>query len=475
MPVNINLEFRLSEKQRLFVESKKPWTAFIGGVGSGKTHSGAVKSLIACIEEPGSLGVVAAPTFTMLKDNTQRMLFEQLPREIVASFNKNEQKLTLINGTEVLFRSMDEPDKIRGLNIAWFWLDEAPLAGYYAFLMLKQRAGRQDKTRFRKRGWITGTPKGKDGYYTEFVKKPTEEHFLVRASTRDNLKHLPDNYIEGMGLSGAFFQQEVEGSFEAFEGLVYLINEDKDDEDVPLRHSHIQEAPRGKRYKLVVGGIDWGYTNPAVALVIGVDGDGRAWLIDEFYKRQQQLESDFIPAVMEFTREYGVERWWCDPAEPEHIQKLKNAFDSSMYPGDIFAADNTITAGIQTVQRFLQIRPDGMPGLLVSRNCPNTIKEFGVYQYDKQPEMMPDELINEKPKKQADHSMDALRYVLHNEFGDVLPGTPFKSVHTPDSDDPRYLIDYHAQRAEQDDDFLFQRRTQAARSMRWVIDRTGGR
>jgi hypothetical protein len=33
---------------------------------------------------------------------------------------KSEQRLTLPNGSEILFHSLNEPDRVRGLTLAWF-------------------------------------------------------------------------------------------------------------------------------------------------------------------------------------------------------------------------------------------------------------------------------------------------------------------------------------------------------------------
>ena len=408
----INLEFKLREKQRRFVEAQQPWCAFIGGVGGGKTYSGGVKSLLSFVQQPESLGIIAAPNYTMLRDTTQRMFFDLLPKELIRSFNKNEQHLIGVNGSEVFFRSMDDPNKIRGINSSWAWLDEGPYAGYYAWQMLKQRSGRQNPKKFKKQAWITGTPKGRDGFWQEFVLNATQDHFFIQSSTYENLVNLPDNYVESMGLTGSFFQQEIMGSFEAFEGLVYSFNSNQED---PA--GHVQEVPNNKVFKRVVGAVDWGYTNPAVALVFGVDSDLRVWLIAEYYQRQVRLE-DFLGEILDMTAKYGVSQWWCDPAEPEHIDALKEKMDISMLPCEINAAANAIVPGIQTVQKFLSVRGDGKPGLIVHCECVSTIAEFLSYQYDKQLNASDDAFVKEKPKSnQADHAMDCARYMLFNEFG----------------------------------------------------------
>src|SRR5690349_5428026 len=127
----------------------------------------------------------------MLRDATERMFFELLPASYVRSFARAEGHLMLRNGSEILFRSLDQPDRVRGLNLAWFWLDEAPLCGYYAWAVLK---GRLRQRGFATAGWATGTPHGRDGFARDFDLEPRRNHALFRASTYSNAHHLPPEY-----------------------------------------------------------------------------------------------------------------------------------------------------------------------------------------------------------------------------------------------------------------------------------------
>jgi phage terminase large subunit len=63
--------------------------------------------------------------------------------------------------------------------------------------------------------------------------------------------------------------------------------------------------------------------------------------------------------------------------------------------------------GIQTVHRFLDLRPDGFPGLYVSSDCKNTITTGQLYHY-------PENVINmDNPVKEDDDPWDCIRYFLH--------------------------------------------------------------
>jgi hypothetical protein len=61
----------------------------------------------------------------MLRDATQRQFFEicegtGLPYE----FRRAENRVKLAGGSEVIFRSLDNFERLRGPNLAWFGIDE---------------------------------------------------------------------------------------------------------------------------------------------------------------------------------------------------------------------------------------------------------------------------------------------------------------------------------------------------------------
>ncbi len=409
-------EFVLNEVQCAFVECRERFSFYVGGVGAGKTHAGAVRAILRAAHHPGSLGLVGAPTYTMLRDTTQRAFFALLPPALNAGFVKQEGLLRLANSSEVLFRSLDAPDHVRGLNLAWFWLDEAPLAGHYAWQVLK---GRLRQRGYATAGWATGTPHGRDGYWQDFEGQPRANHALFRASTYANIHNLPSTYLDDLGYGGNFRRQEVLGLFVAFEGLVYAFD--------PGPGGHVMEPPEGKRWAEVIGGVDWGFTNPSAALVFGLDGDGRAWQLDEFYQHRAPLEETLLPAILDLTRRHGVTRWYCGPDEPEHISALGAALAAAGLGAVALKGDNAIRPGIQTITALLARRPDGSRGLRVAPRCVATITEYGSYQYPSEGDGSAATGRHsgrsgsgvgaaEVPLKRNDHALDATRYALHTHL-----------------------------------------------------------
>ncbi len=397
------LNLGLTPPQLAFYRSGARYRFFVGGIGSGKTTAGAACAFAYAGLCHRSLGLVAAPTYTMLRDTTQRAFFELCPATAIRSFSKTHQRLTLRNGSEILFRSADQPDRLRGLNLAWFWLDEATLSGHYAWQILKGRLRQRGFPRF---GLATGTPTGRDRFYEDFEHAPLPGHALIRASTRTNLANLPAGYLDELGYTGAFADQEIEGIFTAFEGLVYAF-------DASTR-GHLRDPQPDAVWADVIGGIDWGYANPAAVVVFGLDGDGRAWQLDEFYQRRAPLESVLLPAILDLTRRHAVRHWYCGPDEPEHIAALSAALARAGLPARALRADHAVQPGIQTLTALLASREDGAPGLYVAPRCVHTIAEFGAYQYPTADPTRRDP--SEQPLKHSDHALDAARYALHTHL-----------------------------------------------------------
>lgn len=416
--------FELNAKQYDFVyDDDHKYCAYIGGIGGGKSFAGAVKALRKAVELPGSLGLVGAPTYPMLRDATLRSVLDIFPPAFIVSFNKSEMLASCANGSEILFRSTDDSDKLRGPNLAWFWLDEGPLCGHYAWKVMK---GRLRQAGFTApdvtQGWITGSPKGEDEFYEDFEAEPKPGHQLYRASTRENAHNLPPTFIEDLGYTGKFAQQEIEGLFVTFDGLVY---EFRSDWHLGEWQGGADSANPGveRRPRLKIGGVDWGTTNPAVALPMWVDYDDRVFVRDEYYERGAGFlgnaptvgEGGLSKAVLDFTREYGIETWYCGPDEPGHITALNAMFGRHGVRARAVAANDDIIEGITTVRQYMAPRRDGTTGFKLSARCAQTRAEFRTYCWPSAAEGKRDP--QEKPVKRFDHAMDGGRYAIHSALG----------------------------------------------------------
>lgn len=376
MRLSANRRIELYSIQHDFVMCPDRFTAMVAGIGSGKSYAGAVKALMHC-DKP-TVGLVVAPSYPMLRDATWRS-YQEVCGDAITKFNKGEF-LAHIGKAEVLFRSADSPDRLRGPNIDWAHIDEAGLCPRQTWEIVIGRLRAHGKA-----GpcWITSTPKGRNWLY-EIVSQLT----LFRAHTRDN-PYIAREFVDSLeaAYTGLFAKQELAGEFVGFEGLVY-------DEFDRNRHERRRTGP----WRQVIMGTDEGYSNPAVHLVIGLDNDGRGHVLEEYYMRRA-LQADVVGAARELAHRHRVGDVFADPSAAGLIAEMQEA-GLSTYP-----AVNAVFDGIQLVKSMLAIAGDGRPRLTFDPGCVNTIAEMESYCWKQGRSGIRDE-----PEKANDHAMDALRY-----------------------------------------------------------------
>lgn len=200
--------------QRRFWLSPVKYRCFIGGVGSGKTRAGCVEVLRM---PAGSTGMVLAPTYPMLRDATLRTFLSLVERAgILESYNKSEMVVTLTDGKTILFRSADNPDRLRGPNLGWFYLDEAALMDRDVWLIMLGRLREAPGL-----AWITTTPRGFNWLHEVFITS-SDDYAIIRSSSRENT-FLPRDFVASLeqAYTSEFARQEIEGEFTEPVGAVF--------------------------------------------------------------------------------------------------------------------------------------------------------------------------------------------------------------------------------------------------------------
>jgi hypothetical protein len=224
--------------QERFVGNDLRASAFIGGLGSGKTFAMLARGLIRSMQPKrgfwGPRGCFAAINYPVLKDVVLPQFFELMDgSDLLLDYQKVEKKALLVpfndrgepdrrlvksdglGATEILFRSLDQPNWMRGLELAWFGIDEGRHLTGEAWDVLY---GRLRQKGYDHAGWVCSTPNGFDWMWSKF--HPDSPNKLkgsdwFGAPTTDNAKHLGDDYIESLMATyeGRFLRQEVYGEF----------------------------------------------------------------------------------------------------------------------------------------------------------------------------------------------------------------------------------------------------------------------
>lgn len=362
----------LYPEQDDFVACSDHFVAFIAGIAAGKTFAGAVRGLLH--SKPGTLGLVVAPTYPMLRDAVLRT-YMSIAGD-ACTLHKGEMLVYVKGGGEILFRSADEPDRLRGPNLHWAHIDEASLCPPQTWDVIIGRLRADGKAGAC---WVTSTPKGRNWLYDRI-----SQMTVFRTATESN-PYLAPEFVQSLKAvyTGKFAQQELYGDFVTFEGLVY---------DTFSRDVHICE--RSGVWKETIAGVDFGYTNPTAIIVVARDGDGGVHVLDEFYKRQM-ITDELINVMNGLQKTYSITRFVCDRSAPGTIEALRRA-GLPAQPAPVAQ----VIDGIRVVQSLLSARR-----LTVSPRCVNTVAEFESYAWR-------DQKARDEPEKQNDHAMDALRYAL---------------------------------------------------------------
>jgi hypothetical protein len=205
--------------------------------------------------------------------------------------------------------------------------------------------------------------------------------------------------------SPQFFAQEYAAEFTAFVGKIY-------DEFIPKIHViQIEYNALWRNY----WALDYGWTNPFVCLDIMVDPDDNVYVWREY---QAKYKSTFDHSLVLQARPnpfgFHLDGIFGDPRGPDQAATiaLHHGPVSSAAPktADTFSE---WTQGVETVKRWLKIRPDGRPKLFIDPSCVDLTRQMEQLRPpdDKEGKNSP-----EGQFKHDDHGPDALRYFFTQYF-----------------------------------------------------------
>lgn len=226
------------------------------------------------------------------------------------------------------------------------------------------------------------------------------------------------------------FRREWECDFDSAEGLVYNV----------FREDYHVRAPDPRlRFSEILIGVDHGYEDPGVFVVIGVQGHGAdavLWLLEEVYQRHQ-VEGWWVDKARELDAKYRAVsqhvRWYADPSLPSRIEALRR---DAKLGSRIEAGNNSIDDGVSAVVDRIAVRVRegearctacgsvgcrecrdrvGYARFYVHPKCTQAIREFGAYRRKRDPKD-PDRMLDAIEDKN-NHGMDGVRYAVFTRFG----------------------------------------------------------
>jgi hypothetical protein len=385
---------------------------------------------------PNKLGAVIAPTFRQARVAI-RKLQEVLLTDL--AFNKlvkyRAQPIPTFffpNGWIIEVHSAHDPDSLRGPTFDAIWYDEVALGTKESFDIIMPTllaSGGQFLGTTTPRGkqnwlyrtiWLKGAPPGHPDHDEE---RYNDAYGIVQGSIEENaenldeiaIDHLRDQYGEG----SLFGRQEIEGEWVSFEGLVYKWNED-------INYLSAKEMPDITECQFVVGGLDFGWTDPNAAVVLGYK-DGTWYAYDGIYESEMNM-NDLATHLATLTKAYGVTTWYADSARPDNIDDLKNR-GLPVVP----VVKPKIEDRIREMAMFTDTNR-----FKISQRLPEFRAEMGMYQYPDTDKLMRDK--NRNPIDAHNHLCDSAGYALFSVrwLWRNNPGSQIGKKQKPpkDEDDP---------------------------------------
>lgn len=200
------------------LDGSRRYLGFSGPIGSGKSRALAYQALFCASLNPGLPGVLAAPTYPMLRDATLQGMFDVLAEEeIEYEHIKSENVLWLPDppffGARMLCRSLEEFERLRGTNLAWFGIDELTYCPPQAWTRLEGRLRHPKAT--RRAGFAVWTPKGYDWVYERFIGSRPPNYHCTLASPRENHHVAETGMYDALkdGYDAKLYKQEVLGEY----------------------------------------------------------------------------------------------------------------------------------------------------------------------------------------------------------------------------------------------------------------------
>ena len=293
-----------------------------------------------------------------------------------------------------IFGGKDErsQDLIQGITLAGMFFDEVALMPES---FVNQATGRCSET--GSKFWFNCNPDGPYHWFkVNWIDKKKEKQLIHLHFTMDDNLSLAEEIKERYRnmYSGVFYKRYILGLWTVAEGIIHDMFD-------AAKHVYNQVLDSLTGYNYV--SIDYGTQNATVFLLWQKSLDGVWNCTKEYYysgreEKKQKTDSEFAADLEEFTKGIRIRQVVVDPSAASFIAEIrKRGFV-------VKKANNNVLDGIRYVGTLLN-----GDKIRFHASCTNTIKEFTAYTWDKKAA----DRGEDKPIKDNDHAMDAVRYFCY--------------------------------------------------------------
>lgn len=313
-----------------------------------------------------------------------------------------------------IFGGKDErsQDLIQGITLAGVFFDEVALMPES---FVNQATGRcsVDGSKY----WFNCNPDGPYHWFklkwidrsVGYLGKERSRELQAKGEVLKQLLYLHFTMDDNLSLSenikqryramytGVFFKRYILGLWAMAEGIIY----DMFSKDRHVLHigKFSESLIQANRYV----SIDYGTQNATAFLLWNKGLNGKWYCIREYYysgrdKGIQKTDAEYANDLHEWLEGTEIKAVIVDPSAASFIAELQK------HGYKVIKAKNDVEDGIRLVGSLLN-----QDKIIFSASCQNTIMEFASYIWDEKAA----ERGEDKPIKQHDHAMDAVRYFCY--------------------------------------------------------------
>jgi len=394
-PGRVRIRYNPYGSHRALILAKEPEVLAAGPAGTGKTRTICEKIHLAAMNYPGARILMTRSSLESLKPAALNTFVNGVMPSLdgVETFGGNKftpAEFRYDNGSVINVNGLEKAEKVKSAEYDLIYVNEATEIPESTWEMLKSRLRNGvmpyqqiigDANPSGPRHWLKQRcDRGQTRMITS-THKDNPAYWDARANdwTPAGRQYVMENLAS---LTGLQRKRLFEGVWAAAEGLVYP-------EFTPETHVRTMDV---NHWNTVLA-VDVGTRNPTAILTMHVRGDGGHVHVSREVYRRNMTSSDIVGAIEAEADRCNADAIYIDPSAKAYITDLHR----DGYPA--VPAVNDILTGIQGVRDVIA------SGFTIDPACANTIDEFGMYAYPENPKVETD-----KPNKEHDHAMDALRY-----------------------------------------------------------------
>lgn len=360
---------------------------FYGGAGSGKSYFITQKLCIKCLQMKRKLLVVRKVGST-LKESVWRLFLDVLGQlnNPVETVNKTDLKIILCNGSEILFKGLDDSEKIKSItDITDIFIEEATELSLDDFTQLALRL--RSPLPFNQIH-LAFNPVSKSNWcYKYFFESTPPKDCILQCTTYKDNPTLPKEYISTLeelkNRNPAYYRIYALGKFATLDKLVFPVYEKR-----IVSPDEVSNLP-------FWCGMDFGYTNDPTAITWGYyKQDNKTLYITGEYHKAGMTNGK----IAETIKQLGLakEIITADCAEPKSIAEIRQ-----LGIHRIRASKKGADSIINGIDKMLRCK------IVIDERCKNVIEEFENYTWEK--DKKTDEYTN-RPIDTFNHHIDSIRY-----------------------------------------------------------------